>query len=308
MDFTDYYKVLGVSKTASADEVKKAYRKLAKQYHPDKNKGDKDAEEKFKAVNEANEVLGDPEKRKKYDELGQNWKQYEQYQQYQQQHGGQQRQQQYRGGYGGAEEYFQSGGDDFSDFFQSFFGGGGGGFGRQSAGPRKGQDYQAEVTITLEEAFHGTKREMSVNNETIRMTFKGVREGQVLRVKGKGGHGANGGPRGDILVNVHVPEQPGIERKGDDLYVEANVPAFTAIAGGKVPVHTLNGTIHFPVPKGSDSGKLLRMKEKGMPRFGKQDEYGDLYVRIKITVPKDLTADELDQLGQLLNKTAGNHA
>lgn len=307
MDFTDYYKILGVSKTASADEIKKAYRKLAKQYHPDKNKGDKDAEDKFKAVNEANEVLGDPEKRKKYDELGQNWKQYDQYQQYQQQHDGRQQQyQQYSGGFGGAEDYFQSGGGDFSDFFQSFFGGSGGG--RQSAGPRKGQDYQAEVTITLEESFHGTKREMAVNGETIRMTFKGVRDGQVLRVKGKGGQGANSGPRGDILVNVHVPEESGIERKGDDLYVDASVPAFTAIAGGKVPVTTLAGTIQFPVPKGSDSGKLLRMKGKGMPRFGKQGEYGDLYVRIKITVPKDLTAEELDQLEQILNKTAGNHA
>jgi curved DNA-binding protein len=304
MNFTDYYQILGVPRTATQDEIKKAYRKMAMKYHPDKTAGDKEAEDKFKAINEANEVLGDPEKRKKYDELGANWKQYE--------NSGQQ---QYRGqgagGFGGGE-YFSGDDDQFSDFFRSFFGGGGGaGFGGQFSGhgnaQRKGRDYQAEVTITLAEAYHGATRQMEVEGETIRMTFKGVRDGQVLRVRGKGGAGMNGGPRGDVLVSVSVPEVPGIARKGDDLYVEAETGMLTAIAGGKVRVSALGDPVQLTVPKETDSGKLLRAKGKGMPKFGsKTGEHGDLYVRIKLIVPKGLSPEDVEALEAIINKTASH--
>jgi len=296
MKFTDYYQVLGIQKTASADEIKKAYRKLAMKYHPDKSPGDKDAEDKFKAINEANEVLSDPEKRKKYDQLGQNWKQYENQGAGQQQYGRQQGGQSYSGG---DSEFFGQGGDQFSDFFESFFGRGNGG---AQGGQRKGPDYQAEVEISLEEAFIGTTRLMDVNGEKIRMKFRGVRDGQTLRVKGKGGQGSGGGPRGDILVTVHVPAKAGFERKNDDLYVEAPVEVFTAIAGGKVRVQTLGDAIQLTIPKGTDSGKLLRLKGKGMPRFGKENEAGDLYVKVKLIVPKDLSAEDLETLENVFTK------
>jgi len=289
MKFTDYYQVLGVQKTASADEIKKAYRKMAKKYHPDANPG-QEAEEKFKAVNEAHEVLSDPEKRKKYDQMGQNWKQYEQQgeanRQYRQQ----------SQSYGGNSEYFGQG-EQFSDFFESFFGRGGG-----QQPQRKGQDYQAEVVISIDEAYQGTSRLMDVGGENIRMKFKGVRDGQTLRVKGKGGQGMNGGPRGDVLIIVRVPEKAGFERKGNDLYVEADVDLFTALAGGKVDVRSLGDPIRLTIPKETDSGKLLRLKGKGMPVFGKQDEYGDLYVKVKLIVPKNLSAEELETIGNVLQK------
>lgn len=297
MKFTDYYQVLGVPKTATQDEIKKAYRKLAMKYHPDKASGDKEAEEKFKSVNEAYEVLGDPERRKKYDELGANWKQYEQ-------RAGE-------GAYGGGpfqssgEEFFSGDSSQFSDFFESLFGSR---YGQQGNRAYKGADYEAAVTITLDEAYVGTQRLMDVNGEQIRMTFKGVRDGQLLRVRGKGGPGANGGERGDVLIRVTVPEKAGFERKDDDLYTEAAVDVFTAIAGGKVRVQTLGEPVQLTIPKETDSGKLLRLKGKGMPRFGKKQEYGDLYVRVKLIVPKGLSPEAVQQLEQILHQTIESHA
>src|SRR4051812_39842901 len=196
MEYKDYYKVLGVDKTASQDEIKKKYRKLAVKYHPDKNPGDKQAEEKFKEVNEANDVLGDPEKRKKYDEMGANWKYYEQ----QAAQGGYGRQggQQYGGGYSSGDFQGFEGGD-FSDFFESFFGGGGGspfgGGGQRRTQAYRGSDLQAEMSISLEDAFHGATKQISINNQSLNLKIKpGIADGQTLRLKGKGNPGANGGP------------------------------------------------------------------------------------------------------------------
>jgi len=300
MDFQDYYKILGVDKTASAADIKKAYRKLAIKYHPDKTKGDKSAEEKFKAINEANQVLSDPEKRKKYDELGANWQQYEQ----QGAQGGFNRQQRGGGGqqfYGG--EGF-GGQEDFSDFFESFFGrdfGGGAGTGgrQRTARAAKGQDYETEVEITLEEAYNGTSRLLEVSGEKLNMKFKGVSDGQTLRIKGKGGPGINGGPRGDIYVRVHIPVHPHFERKGDDLYCDAPVEIYTAVLGGKAIIRTLKGAIKIDIAKGTDSGKVLRLKGMGMPKFGKEKEFGDLYAKVKIIVSKDLTDKEIELYKQL---------
>lgn len=299
MEFKDYYKVLGLSKTASSDDIKKAYRKIAVKYHPDKNPGDKKAEDIFKQANEANQVLGDPEKRKKYNELGSNWEQYER--------GGGQNQ----GGFDWSR-YKQGGGkqtndEDYSDFFESIFGNGFGGSGNSKRNPRKtkGGDYTSNVEITLEEAYNGTTRLLEVIGEKLQMKFKGVKNGQQLRIKEKGGPGQNGGPRGDIYVTVHMPHHSIFERKEDDLYCDAPVDIYTVVLGGKAIIRTLKGNIKIDIAKETENGKVLRLKGMGMPRFGKADEFGDLYAKVKVETPKNLSEKEIElfkQLQQLRNE------
>ncbi|MDF2436079.1 MAG: DnaJ-class molecular chaperone with C-terminal Zn finger domain [Bacteroidota bacterium] len=290
MSYKDYYKILGLEKTASADAIKKAFRKLAVKYHPDKNPGNKAAEEKFKEINEANEVLGDPEKRKKYDEFGENWQQTQQAN-YQNPHQ-----------HGGNTRYYSEqdfGGGDFSDFFESMFGGK---FGGGSRGAQKGGDYSAEVEISLEEAYHGTSRLLEVTGEKLQMRFKpGVKEGQTLRIKGKGAAGNNNGARGDIYVTVHVASHPHFERKENDLYCEAPVDLYTLILGGKATIRTLKGNIKIDIPKSTDNGKTFRLKGMGMPVFGKETS-GDLYAKVKVMLPKNLSNEELELFRKLKNK------
>lgn len=300
MNFKDYYKILGVDKTASAADVKKAYRKLAVKYHPDKNPNNNAAEEKFKEANEANEVLGDPEKRKKYDELGENWKHYDQQTEKQdfdwskyQNTGG-----------GGGQQFYSGdtfGGEgNFSDFFESIFGASRGG--SRSSRAQKGNDYSAEAEISLEEAYSGTARLLEVNGEKLQMKFKpGMRDGQTLRIKGKGGKGINNGERGDIYVTVHIPVHPHFERKEDDLHAEMPVELYTLILGGKALVRTLKGTIKMDIPKGTDSGKILRLKGMGMPRFGKENDFGDMYAKTKVMIPKNLSEKEIKLFEELKN-------
>jgi curved DNA-binding protein len=299
MEYKDYYKVLGVEKNATQEEIKKAYRKLAVKYHPDKNVGDKQAEEQFKLINEANEVLSDPEKRKKYDELGANWKQYEN---------------QPFGGSGGQGRRYQQEGDfndifgnggGFSDFFEAFFG--------RSSGRKsqrdtqyKGQDFQAEVGITLEEAHHGTVRVIQVDDEKLRITIKpGVDDGQLLRVKGKGGQGSNEKYRGDLYVRVKILPHTIYSRKGDDLYAKQNIDLYTAVLGGEVMVNTINGTIKVTIPAGTVNGKTIRIKGKGMPVNESNDQFGDLYLELHILTPSNLTDKEkqlFEQLRKLQNE------
>lgn len=292
MDYKDYYKVLGLEKTASADVIKKAYRKLAVKYHPDKNPGNKASEEKFKELNEAYEVLGDKEKRQRYDELGENW---------------QQAQQQNYGAYGnGRQSAYSSGeqtfgGGDFSDFFESFFGGrfSSGG----SRGPQKGGDYSAEVELSLEEVFNGASRLMDVNGEKLQMKFKpGVKEGQTLRIRGKGAPGSNNGGRGDIYVTVHIAPHSHFERKENDIYCEAPVDLYTLVLGGKATIHTLKGMIKIDIPKETENGKILRLKGMGMPVFGNESEKGDLYAKVKAVLPKNLSKEEIELFQNLKNK------
>jgi curved DNA-binding protein len=299
MEYKDYYKVLGVDKKATQEEIKKAYRKLAVKYHPDKNPGDKKAEDKFKEVTEANDVLGDATKRNKYDTLGENWQQY--------QHapgGGASGFGQGRGG--GQHSYSPGEESQFSDFFESFFGGagfggGGGGRGRASA-PRKGEDFQADATITLEEAFHGTSRQVNLADQKLSLKLRpGIADGQMLRMKGKGSPGANGGQAGNLLITIHVSKDPRFDRKGDDLYFDHPLDVYTAVLGGKLPVHALDKTVNIAIPPGTDSDKTFRLKGMGMPRYETQDERGDCFVRMVITVPKNLT-DEEKELWQQLAK------
>ncbi len=300
MEYKDYYKILGVDKNASQAEIKKAYRKLAVKYHPDKNQGNKVSEEKFKELNEAYEVLGDPEKRKKYDNLGANWKQFEQ---------GGFDPSQFGGGFGGGGFHYQGdmsdifGGSGFSDFFNSFFGGMGGAgsraYGRRSA-PRKGQDYKVETTLTLEEAYHGATRMLDLNGKKIRMKIKpGAYNGQKLRVKGKGGPGAGGGEAGDLYVHITVAPHHLYVRNGDNLEQTLNVDLYSAVLGGKATAYTFTGPVNVKIPAGTQNGKVLRLKGKGMPVYGKKDAFGDMLLRVKVLIPEHLTSKEKELFEEL---------
>jgi curved DNA-binding protein len=303
MEYKDYYKTLGIDKKASQDEVKKAYRKLAVKYHPDKNQGDKTAEAKFKEVAEAYEVLSDQEKRKKYDELGSNWKQYQDSGfggfSGQRPGGGQHS---YRTYGGDGEDYFS--GSGFSDFFESFFSGRGRGQGgRTRAGGFEHDmppgDLTGEVPITLYEAYHGTERVIDIGGEKIKVKIKpGAYDELQLRVKGKGQKGS-GGKSGDLYLTVRVEPDRVYERRGDDLYTEAQVDLFTALLGGKLEIKTLSGKINITIKEGTQNGKVVRLKGKGMPVYGKSVEFGDLYVKLTVTLPEHLTVEQKELLKKL---------
>ena len=298
MDYKDYYKIFGVNKTASADEIKKAYRKLAVKYHPDKNPGNKQMEEKFKEINEANDVLSDKDKRKKYDELGENWRNYERsganpnnfdwskYAQQQQQRGRRQKQQ----------DEFDFGGGGFSDFFEQIFGG----FNSSAQRSTKGRDLRLDVEITLEEAYSGTKRQFSVNNETLQISLKpGSYDGQQLRIKGKGEKGKGSAQSGDIIGFVHVKNHPDFTRKENDLYTTAHIDLYTALLGGKATIKTIKGMVQITIPKETDTGKILRIKNLGMPVYTMEGQHGDLYVTLDVKLPKNISTKEAELFKQL---------
>jgi curved DNA-binding protein len=305
MDYKDYYKILGVDKKASQDEIKKAYRKLALKYHPDKNPNNKAAEEKFKEINEAYEVLGDPVKRKKYEELGANWKQYQQYAgapgagyyQWSGTPGGSRSRMEFEGDLG---DLF--GGTGFSDFFKQFFGGEFTSQGFQSGGRGRsskqramnGQDYKAELSISLEEAHNGASHIINVNNEKLRINIKkGVEDGQVLRVREKGGKGAYGGESGDLYITVKITPHYLFSRKGDDLHCEVPLDIFNALFGGSLKVHTFKGDMSIKIPKETENGRTFRLKEMGMPHYENSNRFGDLYVKVILSLPKNLSKEEL---------------
>ena len=316
MEFKDYYKILGVDKNATKDEIKKAYRKLALKFHPDRNPGNKEAENKFKEITEAHEVLSDPDKRKKYDTLGANWKQYEQaggnpFSGFEgsgfnaHAHGG--RNYKFEGDFGD----FFSGGGGFSDFFETFMGGGFN-FGGQQTGrrrsswnrARKGSDYEANLNITLEEAFYGSERQISVDGKKLKIKLKpGIKNGAKLRVRNQGAQGINGGERGDLYLIVNIMQHPFFERDVDDLYFDLPVDFFTAALGGKKALKTIDGkTINVNIPEGTDSGKVLRVRGMGMKKENNPAQRGDLYVKIMIETPKDLNADQKKMMNKLKEK------
>lgn len=293
MEYKDYYKILGLSKSASNADIKKAFRKLAVEYHPDKNPGNKAAEEKFKDISEANDVLSDPEKRKKYDSLGENWKNYQQKGQGSDNFDWSQwtnRQQ----GQGGRDFNFETEEGPFSSFFEAIFGKGfGGGGGRQRATSPSGQDYNAELEISLEEAYTGAERIIELDGEKMRIKLKpGSYDGQTIRLKGKGGRRTQGGQKGDIYIKIKIPENPDFKRKGNDLYRSVPVDLYTAILGGQAMIETLKGPIKINIPEGSENDKTLRLKGLGMPKYDSGDEYGDLYARISILIPKNISEKE----------------
>ncbi len=304
MEYKDYYQVLGVSPSATADEIKKAFRKLAIHYHPDKNEGNKAAEEKFKEINEANEVLSDPAKRAKYDELRNNYEQHQQrnsgsenfdWSKWQGNTSGN------RGGFYNQGAYHDSTAEDanFSDFFESIFGGRASSF-SSAKGPQKGESYTAECSISLEEAYTGTSRQLQVNGTVFEFKIKpGVSDGMTLRMKGKGGKGRGGAVNGDILITVHIPEHPHFKVDRADLNATTPIDVYTLILGGKAIVRTLKGSMKIDIPKETENGKVLRLKGLGMPLFGKENQFGDLYIKVHALLPKNLKSKEIALLQQL---------
>jgi curved DNA-binding protein len=299
MDYKDYYKILGISKNATQDEIKKAFRKLAVKYHPDKNQGDKKAEAKFKEINEAHEVLGDPEKRKRYDELGSNWSNYQQgtggfdWSKYQRQQGG---------GGGSFQADFGDlfgGGGGFSDFFESFFGGAGSGR-KTSRRATKGQDMRAELPVSLEDAYNGTEQFFEIGGQRIKLKIKpGVPDGHVLNLNGKGYAGVNGGQNGDLLITIRVKEHLVYRRKGDDLFMNQPLDIYTAVLGGSSEIKTFKGKIKLTIPKETQNGKSFRLNGLGMPKYGKENQYGDLYVKVELQTPTNLSKEEIKLFKEL---------
>lgn len=297
MEFKNYYDILGVSKDASTEEIKNAYRRLAKKYHPDKNPGDKTAEEKFKEISEAYTVLIDPGKRKKYDYLGSNWKQY--------QHAGagsytdwftQFRSPGRGSGFQSASEFSDlfSGLGGSSDFFKSFFGEDFKTSAKENfRHPSKGKDYEATLKISLEEAFTGTEKQFTINGKRLKVKITpGVMSGKKLRLRNQGGEGSSGGERGDLYLTVEIIDHPYFERQDDNLIYNLDVDLYTAILGGKKKIKTLDGkTVNINIPKGSENSSLLRVKGMGMPKQNTAGK-GDLVVRLNIEIPKNLSPEE----------------
>jgi curved DNA-binding protein len=303
MDFVDYYKTLGVAKNASAEDIKKAYRKLARKFHPDVNPNDKEAHKKFQQINEANEVLSDPEKRKKYDQYGENWKhadQYEQARQQQQQAGGG------FGGYGGGGfgnfgggEYTYSGGEEggFSDFFESLFGGT---RGRRSQAKYRGQDYHAELQLSLTDAYTTHKQTLTINGKNVRITIPaGVENGQQIKLKGYGSPGANGGPNGDLFITFVITNDTAFRREGNDLFKTEDVDLYTALLGGEKTIDTLGGKIKLKVNPETQNGTKMRLKGKGFPVYKQEGQFGDLYITWEVKLPTHLTEKQKDLFTEL---------
>lgn len=302
MAFIDYYKTLEVSKTASADDIKKAYRKLARKYHPDMNPDNKEAERKFKELNEANEVLSNPENRAKYDKYGENWKHGEEYERAQQQ-----QRQQYQGSSGGGFSGADFGeGEDFSDFFQSMFGGSGGGFGRSSRGSAsgkfKGQDVSAELNLNLREASKTHQQTFDINGKKVRITIPaGVYDGQQIKLKGHGNPGVNGGPNGDLFITFNISEDKDFKRDGDNLRTSVDIDLYTAVLGGDANIETLDGSVKLKVKPETQNGTTVRLKGKGFPVYKKEGEFGDLYVTYNVKIPTNLTDKQKELFQQLQN-------
>lgn len=298
MEYIDYYKILGVSKDADKEKVRKAYRKLARKYHPDLNPGDAEAEKKFKQANEAYEVLSDPEKRKKYDKYGKDWEHAEAFEQARRQQGSP--------GGGRTYTYTEGFGDagDFSEFFRSMFGDeaafGGFGRGRRRTMAFRGEDYKAELHLRLRDVYQDQKQVLTVNGNRIRLAIPaGVEDGQTIRIKGQGGPGRNGGENGDLYITFRIAEDPDFQRIGSDLYATVGMSLYTAILGGKLEVPTLDGKVAITVPPESENGKKIRLKGKGMPAYKKKNQYGNLYITLQVELPGNLSEKERQLFQQL---------
>ncbi|MBC7872427.1 MAG: DnaJ domain-containing protein [Ferruginibacter sp.] len=281
MEFIDYYKILGVDKKASAEDIKKTYRKLARKLHPDLNPNDKEAHQKFQQVNEANEVLSDPDKRKKYDQYGKDWQHADQFEQ--------QRQSQREAYNTGGQNFTGDTDGDFSSFFESLFGGGG----RTSQTKFRGQDYNAELKLSLIDALTTHQQTLTVNGKNIRITIPaGVENGQVIKLKGYGAPGVNGGPAGDLFITFSITPHPHFRRSGNDLYTTAVIDLYTAVLGGETTIDTLQGKVKLTINHGTQHGTKVRLKGKGFPVYKKEGEAGDLYVTYEVKIPTELTEEQ----------------
>ncbi|HAQ69402.1 MAG TPA: molecular chaperone DnaJ [Flavobacteriales bacterium] len=289
MAFIDYYKILGISKTANEKEIKAAYRKLARKYHPDLNPENKDAELKFKEINEANEVLSDTEKRKKYDKYGQDWKQGEQQEKAQQQRQSQRQSSQ--------QDFW---GEDYSDFFESMFGG------RRSANRQgqtpkfKGQDFNAELHLDLKEVYTSHQKVLTVNGKKIRLTIPaGVENGEIIKINGKGGPGINGGPSGDLFITFVINNHTNFKREGSNLYANVDLDLYTSILGGEITVETFDGKVKLNIKPETKNESKVKLKGKGFPKYRDEGKYGDLIITYLIKIPTDLSEKEVELFKEL---------
>lgn len=298
MAFIDYYKVLEIDKNASEADIKKAYRKLARKYHPDLNPNDKEAERKFKELNEANEVLSNPENRKKYDQYGEHWEHGEEYEKAKQQ------QQQYQnfggqqgGGFGGFGGFSEGG--DYSDFFESMFGGGGQRGSRRTAA-FKGQDFNAELHLELKDVYATHKRTLTINGKNIRLTIPaGVENGQVIKISGQGGEGANGGPKGDLYLTFNIENRTNFKLDKHNLYSTVDLDLYTALLGGEITANTFDGKVKLTVKPSTQNGTKVKLKGKGFPVYKKEGEFGDLFISYQILLPTNLSEREKELFAEL---------
>jgi len=289
MNFVDYYKILGIDKSATTKDIKNAYRKLARKHHPDLNPNDKDAKKNFQLVNEANEVLSDPEKRKKYDEYGSDWQHAEEFEKARQNQG------QSRGTRHSGAQY----GGDFSEFFESMFGGAtGGGHRRQMK--YRGEDYSSELHLELVDAYTTHQQTISVNGRKIRITVPaGIENGQIIKISGHGGPGVNGGPNGDLYITFSIANHTVFKRLGDNLYATIDLDLYTAVLGGEIILDTLNGKVKLMVKPETQNGSKVKLKGKGFPVYKKEGQFGDLLVTFSIKIPTNLTDRQKELFTQL---------
>ncbi|WP_126973889.1 DnaJ C-terminal domain-containing protein [Gynurincola endophyticus] len=300
MDYIDYYKILGVAKNATADEIKKAYRKLARQHHPDLNADNPEADKLFQQINEANEVLSDPEKRKKYDQYGNDWKHADQFENARKQQGA--------GSYGGrnpfengsfSEAHHNYGTEEdggFSDFFASMFGNRGSG--RQTR--FKGQDLRASLQVNLSEVYKTHQRVFMINGKNIRITLAaGIENGQEIKLSGYGAPGVNGGPNGDLYITFEVKNDTSFTRKGNDLYKNVPLDLYKAILGGEEVIDTLSGKVKLKINPETQNGTKVRIKGKGFPVYKMEDTFGDLYITYEIQIPTNLSEKERELFKEL---------
>lgn len=304
MAYIDYYKILGVEKSATQDEIKKAYRKLARKYHPDLNPNDPSAKDKFQEVNEANEVLSDPDKRKKYDAYGEHWKHADEFEAQRQANNKQQSEYWYStdgthftGDFDDDLHGFGKHASGFSDFFEELFGH------RETGGRQRrfrGQDIEAQLQLSLRDAATTHKQTFSINGETLRITIPaGVENGQVIKLKGHGGNGANGESKGDLYITFVIPDDPEFKRTGNDLSTNVSIDIYTAILGGEITVNTLNGKVKLKVRPGTQNGTKVRLKGKGFPIYKQEGSFGDLIVTYNVTIPVNLSERQRTLLKQL---------
>lgn len=298
MEYIDYYKTLGLTKGASQSDIKKAYRKLARKYHPDVNPNDPDAERKFKQINEANEVLGDVENRKKYDEYGKDWQHADEIEK------ARKAQQQQRGY---QTQYSSDFGEhDFSDFFESMFGGrSSADFSRGRQVKFRGQDYNAELKLKLNDVYHTHKRTLTVNGKNIRITIPaGIENGQTIKIKGHGGPGRNKGPKGDLFITFSIENNSGFKRDGDNLYKTIDLDLYTAVLGGEIMVDTFDGKAKLKVKPETQNGTKVKLKSKGFPVYKKEGHFGDLFITYRVKTPTNITAREKELFKELASLKA----
>lgn len=289
MEFIDYYKVLGVDKSAKSEDIKKAYRKLARKHHPDLNPNDKEAQKKFQQLNEANEVLSDPEKRKKYDQYGKDWQHAEQFEQARQSR--QDQQGQWEQSFGD----FDEGG--FSGFFESLFGNRGA---RNHQAKFRGEDYNASLQLNLTDAYKTHQQTFAVNGKNIRITIPaGVENGQKIKIKAHGGSGVNGGPAGDLYLTFNIVNNTNFKRSGNDLYTTIDIDLYTAVLGGEITIDTLSGKIKLKVIPVTQNGTKVRLKGKGFPVYKNEGQFGDMFVTYNVKLPATLTEKQKELFKQL---------